>query len=99
MRTNQRMSAKTVVQKILTVGLPRMMDIAAKAVNDKVTIVMVMAMGTVGSVAISNQNFMTEAQTKVGEVISDVEEESKLTVGGRECRNNRPIQEADLPNL
>jgi hypothetical protein len=41
---------------------------------------------------------MPEAQTKVGEVISDVEEESKLVAGGMECRNNWPIWEVDLLN-
>jgi hypothetical protein len=53
----------------------------------------------VGSVAISKKIFMPEVQTKVGEVISDVEEESKLAVGERECRNNRPIWEVNLLNL
>jgi hypothetical protein len=42
---------------------------------------------------------MLEARTKVGEVISDVDEESKLAAGGRGCRNNRPVWEVDLPNL
>ncbi len=49
--------------------------------------------------AILKENFMPEAQTKVGEVISDVEEKSKLTAGGRECRNNQPIREVNLLNL
>ncbi len=35
---------------------------------------------------------------KEGDVISDFEGEIKHAAGGRECRNNRPIQEVDLPN-
>ncbi len=61
-RTISNMSKRIVMQNILTVGLPMVTAIAARGVEDEVTMAMATIMCSAGDVAILKINFVPERE-------------------------------------